>query len=193
MQAEHTLARTQGGLGLGLALARSLVNLHGGTIRASSDGVGRGAEFEVALPLAVHGALRPPGRKPDKPEPLRILLVEDNEDAASSLRDVLALDGHAVRTAADGPAGVEAALSDPPEVVLCDVGLPGIDGYEVAKQIRSACTGNAPLLVALTGYATPEDVGRAREAGFDAHLAKPPDLARLAAILSKVERSQEIS
>ncbi|HXX47877.1 MAG TPA: ATP-binding protein, partial [Myxococcota bacterium] len=191
MQAEHTLARTQGGLGLGLALAKSLVNLHGGTIRASSSGVGRGSEFVVRLPLALRGGVRVSARPSRRGEPLRILVIEDNDDAASTLRDVLALDGHAVRVATDGPAGIEAALAEPTDVVLCDIGLPGIDGYQVAKQICSA--GRAPLLVALTGYATPEDVERARQAGFQAHLAKPPDLGRLAAILAQVERARPAS
>ncbi|HXZ85475.1 MAG TPA: response regulator, partial [Myxococcota bacterium] len=133
-------------------------------------------------------AFQPSLRLQSTPARLSVLVIEDNEDAAATLRDVLALDGHDVRIASDGPAGVEAALAERPDVVLCDIGLPGADGYEVAKRIRAA--GPPPLLVALTGYATPEDGERARDAGFDAHLAKPPDLARLAAILSDARRAR---
>jgi PAS domain S-box-containing protein len=182
MQADSTLARTEGGLGLGLALTKSLVELHGGTVQATSDGLGRGTEFVVTLP-ATRDAV-PPRRANGAAATAarRVLIIEDNEDAGSTLRDLLELDGHEVMVAHDGRAGVEAALATRPDVVLCDVGLPDLDGFEVARRLRAA--GSRARLVALSGYAAPDDVARARGAGFDEHLAKPPDLDRLAHLLA---------
>ena len=146
--------------------------------------MGRGAEFTVRIPLSTPAA--PPGvRRDERATPpgagRRVLVVEDNEDAAATLRDLLELDGHEVLVARDGQEGLDAALAHAPDVILCDVGLPVHDGYEVARRLRAA--GSRALLVALTGYAAPEDVQRARAAGFDRHLAKPADPATLAAIL----------
>jgi len=187
MQADTTLARTQGGLGLGLAVVKSLVELHGGSVEARSSGVGRGAELAVSLPRAAAPDATAAGGLGGASGPRKVLVIEDNEDAATTLRDLLELRGHQVALARDGRSGVAAALADPPDVVLCDVGLPGVDGYEVAKRLRAAESSAA--LVALTGYATPEDAVRAREAGFDAHLAKPPDLERLAELLATLPRT----
>jgi PAS domain S-box-containing protein len=177
-QSDTTLDRSRGGLGLGLALVRGLVEMHGGQATARSDGLGCGAEFEVRVPLDA-GASAPAVEPPppvDAPASRRVLIIEDNYDAAESLRDVLELDGHSVETAPDGPDGLAIARRFAPEIVLCDIGLPGMDGFEVARAIRADAALRATFLVALTGYATPEDVARAREAGFDTHLAKPPSI-----------------
>ncbi len=182
VQGESTIERSRGGLGLGLALVRGIVELHGGAVRARSGGPGRGAELDVELPIA-----EPPARSGTSPPPegrskgaKRVLLVEDNEDAASSLRDVLELSaGHEVRIAADGQRGLEAARALHPDVILCDLGLPVLDGYEVARRLRADGALRGATLVALSGYASPEDVERSRAAGFDHHVAKPPDLPAL--------------
>ena len=184
VQAEGTLHRTLGGLGLGLAVSKSIVELHGGTVRGSSDGPGRGAEFVVALPLMMTNAAVGPVQRAKPPEArrLRILVIDDNEDSATTMRDLLELDGHQVELASDGQRGMEAALASCPDVVLSDVGLPGLDGYEVARRLRAA--GSTAVLVALTGYTSSEDVQRSRDAGFHHHLGKPPDLAKLAELLA---------
>jgi PAS domain S-box-containing protein len=185
VQAEHTIARSEGGLGLGLALVKGIVELHGGEVRAESAGIGRGTEFVVHLPL--REALEPgPGeaRTPGAPAAgRRVLVVDDNRDAAESLADLLRMDGHDVEVAYDGPSALERLAAGTPEIVLCDIGLPGMDGYEVARAIR-ASGGRGLKLVALSGYAQAEDVRRAREAGFDAHVAKPPDVEELARLLA---------
>ena len=187
-QAESSLARTRGGLGLGLALVKGLVELHGGSVRAESDGEGKGARFTVELPLeGVVTAAAAPAQVPCGPR-RRVLVVEDNEDAAETLADVLRLGGHEVEVAHDGAEGLRRAAEWAPEAVLCDIGLPGIDGYEVARRLRAEAAGKRTLLVALTGYALPEDLRRAREAGFDAHLAKPARFEEIEAILTRAER-----
>jgi len=183
VQAEGTLHRTLGGLGLGLAVSKSIVELHGGTVRGSSDGPGAGAEFVVAIPLMPHAAR--PALQPPPPSParrLRILVVDDNEDSATTMQDLLELEGHEVECEYEGRRGLEAALAHQPDVVLSDVGLPGLDGYELARRLRAA--GSPAVLVALTGYTSSEDVQRSYEAGFHHHLGKPPDLAQLAEILA---------
>jgi PAS domain S-box-containing protein len=183
-QGAQGVARTRGGLGLGLALVKGFTEVHGGTVRASSAGRGRGAEFVVTLPLA--GA-RPGSGAPAGPGPLspgrEILVIEDNADAARTLADVLELEGHHVRIAPDGRTGLALLRERPPDVVLCDVGLPDLSGYDVARAVRSDAALGATRLVALTGYAQPEDRERALASGFDAHLPKPPALDRLAALL----------
>jgi PAS domain S-box-containing protein len=180
-QAETTLARTKGGLGLGLALVKALVEMHGGAVSVESEGVGRGAEFTVRFPLdagSPRAAGRPPGERAAGPA-RRVLVIEDNVDGAETLREVLELSGHAVEVAHSGAAGIEKARGFGPEVVLCDIGLPGMDGYEVARRMRADPAFGSATLVALTGYAGPEDVARARDAGFDHHLAKPPSVEEL--------------
>ncbi len=189
-QAEATLARTRGGLGLGLALVKALVELHGGTVTAHSDGQGRGAEFSFTLPLDGEALSTTPSDPPPRPggASRRVLIIEDNEDAALSLQDVLELAGHEVHVALDGPSGVEKARAVRPDVVLCDIGLPGMDGYEVARSLQQVGSGcRSALLIALTGYASPEDERLAAEAGFHHHFAKPADLQRLAVLLSRPE------
>ena len=189
VQAEGTMRRNAGGLGLGLALTRSIVELHGGTVRAASAGPGRGAEFVVELPL-LRNAVRAPGqpaRAPAPPAPLRVLLIDDDDDAATTLRDLLELEHHEVLVAPDAETGMAAALQRQPDVVLCDVELPGIDGYETARRLRAA--GSGALLVALTGHASHEDVQHALRAGFHRHLAKPVDLGTLEDLLATAARS----
>lgn len=175
VQGDDTLERSRGGLGLGLALAKELVELHGGTIEARSAGSGCGAEFLIRLPPAARALARAPGAAaPSRAaRPRRVLVVEDNADAAETLRDLLKLSGHAVDVAYDGGEALGRAVAFDPEVVLCDIGLPGMTGYDVARALRSAPGGAARLLVALTGYGLDEDRRRAMEAGFDAHLVKP--------------------
>jgi PAS domain S-box-containing protein len=185
VQAPQTLDRSTGGLGLGLATVKGLVELHGGTVEAASDGPGRGAAFTVRIPLAPAPAARAapcpaaPGRQ------RRVLVIDDNEDAATSLRDVLELSGHEVRVALDGASGLAAARELRPEIVICDIGLPGMDGYAVARALREDPELRAVWLVALSGYAGAEDVLRALEAGFDRHLAKPTTVTALEAIVAE--------
>jgi signal transduction histidine kinase len=193
VQGERGLARAQGGLGLGLALVRGLVELHGGSVRAHSPGIGGGSEFVVALPLA--GEQQPaappappversrPGRSQARPR--SILVVEDYADAAQSLADVLSLRGHRVEVAATGEAGIARARELTPEFVLCDIGLPDVDGYDVARTLRADPRLRSTFLVALSGYAQAEDRDRAAKAGFDAHLAKPAPLDQLDRLLAR--------
>ena len=179
--------RPQGGLGIGLTLVRRLVELHGGTIAAVSPGAGRGSEFTVRLPAADAPAAAGAGREHPAAAagPGRhILIVEDNRDGRESLAMLLELVGHRVAVAEDGPRGVEAALAVRPDVVLIDIGLPGLDGYGVATRVRAELGGGV-LLVALTGHGQPDDRRLATEAGFDAHLTKPVGLTELQALLAR--------
>jgi PAS domain S-box-containing protein len=184
-QADSTLDRSKGGLGLGLALAKGLVELHGGDITARSAGLGQGAEFVVRLPLAMDDAVAPRPAATAGKGRRRVLIIEDNVDAADSLRDVLAFGEHDVEVAYDGPQGMAKAKEFRPDVVFCDIGLPGMDGFEVARSFRADEALKGVFLVALSGYALPEDVARAQAAGFDRHLAKPPSLEKLEEILAQ--------
>lgn len=173
-QVDSSLDRSQGGLGLGLALVQSLVSLHGGDVQASSPGLGRGCRFEISLPrLEGSEPLTEAATAPATSglAPLRVLVIEDNEDIRDLFVESLGSGGHSVTGAADGPSGLDAILSGRPDVAFVDVGLPGFDGYEVARRARSA--GSRARLVALTGYGQSEDKQRAVEAGFDEHLVKP--------------------
>jgi PAS domain S-box-containing protein len=189
VQAERTLDRSSGGLGLGLALAKGIVSLHGGAISARSEGPGKGAEFTVKFPLEKRRVpnLVLPGQQPGK-EPRRVLIIEDHFDAADSLREALELCGHIVQVAHEATSGLQLARSFIPDVVLCDIGLPRVDGYAVARQIRNDPELNAMFLVALSGYASQEDRDKALDSGFDEHMAKPPRLERLEHLLSEVPR-----
>jgi two-component system CheB/CheR fusion protein len=187
VQADATLDRSKGGLGLGLALVKGLVELHGGTISVHSPGLGQGAEFVVRLPLALeeiaaHGTVRPRPLAPGGRR--RVLIIEDNSDAADSLREALELSEHEVEVACNGPAGIAKAREHNFEVILCDIGLPGMDGFAVARTFRADQALKDVYLVALSGYALPEDIERAFAAGFDQHLAKPPDLHELEQVLA---------
>jgi CheY-like chemotaxis protein len=182
-QAEQSLARTKGGLGLGLALVKSLVELHGGTVSARSEGPGRGSELLVRLPLVESAKGRGPSSFAARTVTRSVLIIEDNVDGALSLADILELHGHRVHVARDGASGIALVNEVHPDVVFCDIGLPDIDGYEVARRLRSNGWPTRSRLVALSGYAQPEDRERAREAGFDAHSSKPPDVDELLAVL----------
>lgn len=183
-QADTTLARSLGGLGLGLALVKGLVELHGGTVEAFSGGAGAGTEFVVRMPLAAAPPIARDAAPAATSRPRRILVIEDNLDGAESLREVLEMDGHTVAVALDGTRGLAKAREFGPEVVLCDIGLPGLDGYEVAQALRNDPAVRGTFLIALTGYASPEDQQRATNAGFDAHLAKPPTIEQLRAAIA---------
>ena len=185
VQGDRDLDRSQGGLGIGLTLVRRLAEMHGGSASVASEGPGKGSEFTVRLPL-VEAAVQS-GTTPDRPAaaPRRnILIIEDNADARETLRTLLTIFGHSVETASDGLAGLEKALALQPEIALVDIGLPGLDGYEIARRIRASRGLRQPLLVAVTGYGTPADRERALAAGFDAHVVKPVDSETLASILA---------
>lgn len=192
-QVEQALDRPAGGLGLGLALVKDLVARHGGEVSAASRGPGEGAEITVRVPLDLDfetHAEAAPASGPVARARRRVLIIEDNIDAAESLKDALALDEHDVAVAFDGPDGIEAARSFGPEVVLCDIGLPGMDGYEVARALRRDPALGGLVLVALTGYALSQDEEHAMEAGFDHHLAKPPNLGALDRLLRELPRAR---
>ncbi|BBO31610.1 response regulator [Lacipirellula parvula] len=183
-QAEQGADRASGGLGLGLALARNIAELHGGALDAESEGPGRGATFTLKLPLLAGEYVPEVEQKPVAPAAatgkLRILIVEDNADAARSLQVLLGLMGYEVNVVADGKAGIEAAKSRKPDVIMSDIGLPGeYDGYQLARQLRSEADLADIHLIAISGYGQPEDRKRSHDAGFDQHLVKPVDIQRL--------------
>jgi two-component system CheB/CheR fusion protein len=186
-QADRTLDRAKGGLGLGLTLVRRLVELHHGSVEATSAGLGRGSQFVVRLPLMAGAA--PPAQTSGAPlaprqgPGRRVLVVDDNADAVDSLAMVLRLRDHEVHTAYDGRGALSAAQSVLPDVVVLDIGLPDTDGYQVARALRSQRATSRATLIALTGYGQPEDVTRARAAGFDRHLVKPADPDEIAAVV----------
>jgi PAS domain S-box-containing protein len=187
VQAERRLDRSQGGLGIGLTLVRRLVEMHDGSVTAHSDGPGKGSEFLVRLPALAEARReeRPPGQEQPAPPPRRrILVVDDNVDAAESLAVLLRLEGHDARTANDGPAALAAAQAGQPEIVILDLGMPGMDGFEVARRLRELPGAKEALLLALTGWAQEEDRRRCYEAGFDGHLPKPAELGDLLQFLA---------
>jgi PAS domain S-box-containing protein len=188
VQGQPPADRAQAGLGIGLTLVKRLTDLHGGNVEAHSDGPGKGTTVTARFPVVAR-----PGRETDERDvpaeiARRILIVEDNDDAREMLRTLLELRRHTVREAIDGPSGIEAALQFQPDVALIDVGLPGLNGYEVARHLRASEGGNRMRLIALTGYGLPTDALRAREAGFDAHLVKPVHPDHLAEILGTEPR-----
>ena len=177
-QDERALTRTAGGLGVGLTVVRRIVELHGGRVEAVSEGLGTGASFIVRLPaLALAADVRSTGERSPRPQmnSARILIVEDNADAAEGLRMLLELRGHQVSVCHDGSVALECAQKQPPDLILIDIGLPGMNGYEVAQRFRSDPQFATTVLVALTGYGRPEDREKSLAAGFDRHLTKPVD------------------
>lgn len=189
MQADTALDRSRGGLGLGLALVKALVELHGGEVAVRSDGRSKGTRLLVRLPLCevTVEAFRKSASAP-APEPKRVLVIEDYADAAESLRQAFLLGGHSVEVAYDGTRGLAKVRTFQPEIIFCDIGLPGLSGYEVARTVRADKQLEGIYLVALSGYALPDDLGRATDAGFDLHLAKPASLDRLDEVLRSIPR-----
>jgi PAS domain S-box-containing protein len=192
-QVDRSLDRSRGGLGIGLTLVKRLVEMHGGSVAAFSEGPGRGSEFVVRLPVLTEG------RTAEAPEPAaermpaaarRILVVDDNLDSAASLALLLKMTGHETHTAHDGPAAIEAAERFSPDVILLDIGLPKLNGYEVARRIREQPWGQNMVLVALTGWGQEEDRVKSKDAGFDAHMVKPVDYDTLMKLLASPAAEQ---
>ncbi len=203
VQSDVSLHRSEGGLGLGLTLVKSLVELHRGTVQAKSEGTNLGSEFVVRLPRYIDAPAEMSATKRsigflrfDKPSvalnlphhtplrPLRIAIVEDQIPNARILKEHLELDGHAVEIAFDGQEGLRLITNDPPDVALLDIGLPGMDGYALAQAIREHLLERSPVLIAITGYGQTADVDHSVESGFSAHLMKPLDLVQLNQVLS---------
>jgi CheY-like chemotaxis protein len=185
VQGERTLDRAQGGLGIGLTLVRRLVELHGGTVSAFSEGPGRGSAFTVRLPkIAMPQNLQPSLKQSHCDSfPRRVLVIEDNRDAREMFRMMLELAGHEVLEAEEGLGGLELLKASRPDVAVIDVGLPGLNGYEIARRFREEPDAGDVMLVALTGYGTPEAVERSLQAGFDHHLIKPVNAEALQEIM----------
>jgi CheY-like chemotaxis protein len=189
-QAQNTLDRSNGGLGLGLALVRGLTELHSGTVEAFSRGPNQGSEFTVRLPLT---EVQPPEAPAFHPQcevqtAGKVLVIEDNRDAAMTMQRLLSHSGYDVTVAFTGPEGVDCAAREAPAIVICDIGLPGMDGFSVARVLRTSPTCRDSYLIALSGYGQAEDVRKAQDAGFDLHLIKPVDFSRLQQALQESAR-----
>jgi CheY-like chemotaxis protein len=191
VQADHSSTKAQGGLGIGLTLARNLVGMHGGTIEAFSSGPGTGAEFVVRIPLVSQPQPETPAVPPAfardvKSSGKRLLVVDDNQDAALSLATLLRLQGHDVCVAHDGRSALTSFQSRSPELVFLDIGMPGMDGYAVARRMREIAGPKAVVIAALTGWGQEADRKRTAEAGFDHHLVKPVDFDALEQLLERL-------
>ena len=184
-QADRTLDRAQGGLGIGLSVVKKLVEMHGGRISARSEGLGRGSTFEITLPRVDAPTPAAESAQSASVRSRRILVVDDNVDAATSLSELLKMDGHQTQPAFSAEEALSLAQSFTPDVVLLDIGLPRMNGYEVARRLRHSLLRKGVTLIALTGYGQAEDRERAQAAGFDAHLVKPVDLAALTKLLAQ--------
>jgi CheY-like chemotaxis protein/two-component sensor histidine kinase len=188
-QADRTLDRSQGGLGIGLPVVKRLVDMHGGKIAARSEGLGRGSVFTISLPRAEGPRTTAVPVASDAGPARRILIVDDNADAGTSLGALLQLDGHETQTAFSSLDALQLAQSFSPDIVLLDIGLPEMDGYEVARRLRQFPHGQRINIIALTGYGQEEDRKRAQDAGFDAHLVKPLDFTALGKLLAESQRT----
>jgi CheY-like chemotaxis protein len=192
-QAERTPDRSQGGLGIGLALVKSLVALHGGTVHADSAGLGQGSEFCICLPrLAVPDEAPGDDAAADgvqAPGALRVMVVDDNVDAAQMLAALLEVQGHAVCVEYDAKGALERARRERPDVLLLDIGLPDMDGYELARSLRAQPESVDATLVALTGYGQSQDRKEAEQAGFDHYLVKPADMDQVNEVLAEAARA----
>src|SRR6185503_2463286 len=175
--------RTQGGLGLGLALVKGFVELHGGTVSGTSPGQGQGSEFVVTLPLEQKPPEAEVAPTPAAAASRLVLIIEDNPDGGDTLAEAMEISGHRAHVARDGRSGIALAREIRPDVIFCDIGLPDMDGFEVARAIRKEAGLAGVRLIALTGYAQPEDLAHATEAGFDFHVAKPADLNKVYRLL----------
>ena len=194
-QVDTSLERSRDGLGIGLTLVKTLVEMHGGTVEAHSGGLGRGSEFVVRLPIAVETREPAPAPKGSVPEPAvsrRVLIVDDSHDAAESLAMMLQFDGHETHMAHDGFEAIDAAEQLRPEIVLLDIGLPRLNGYEACRRIRQEPWGKQMTLVALTGWGQEEDRQRSREAGFDTHMVKPIDFDVLRKLLASLPADRRL-
>jgi two-component system CheB/CheR fusion protein len=188
-QADRSLERAQGGLGIGLSLVKGLVEMHGGTVSAQSAGAGKGSVFTIRLPLEKLLARAPTAAVPIRAVSLgarRILVVEDNADAAEAMMMLLKGNGHDVTVVSDGNEAVEVAKRFQPEIILLDIGLPGMDGYELAKLLRGLPETQAARLIAVSGYGQQKDRARSHEAGFHMHLVKPVDPSKLTEAINAV-------
>lgn len=187
-QVDGSLEKAQGGLGIGLMLVRRLTEMHGGTIEARSDGPGTGSEFVIRLPVVEAATVSVERAKEQlTPKAHRILIVDDNQDGADSLSEMMAFFGNDTRTAYDGEAAVAEAVAFQPDVILLDIGLPKLNGYEACRRIRAQQNGNRPVIIAQTGWGAAEDRERTREAGFDHHLVKPVDPVELLRLLADMQ------
>jgi CheY-like chemotaxis protein/anti-sigma regulatory factor (Ser/Thr protein kinase) len=194
VQADTSLQKSRSGLGVGLTIAKKLTELHGGTIEAHSDGLGMGSRFTVRLPAVFHVASSEPSRPPKqdrKPHGRRILIADDNRDAAITLALLLKLQGHETQTAYDGLEALDVAQAFRPDIAILDIGMPKLNGYEVCRQLRGSPWGRRMTLVALTGWGQQQDKQRAREAGFDLHLVKPVEPDMLTGLLSGDEKADD--
>jgi CheY-like chemotaxis protein len=197
-QADLSVDRTEGGLGIGLTLVKSLVEMHGGKVFVASEGPGLGCEFTVRLPVAGHASAARPRRDEttedaDGSSHQGVLIIDDHPDSASSLAEILKYWGHRVSIAPDGPQGIALAEVEPFDLVLLDIGLPGMDGYQVAERLKHLDRSHRLKIVALTGYGQKEDFRKSREVGFDAHLVKPVDLVALQDVLEQLDGTSNSS